>query len=446
MATFTADVFENEYLPEGSTEVHAVVSVTCSDAGSAGQSGAGQAAEIILIDTSGSMDMPSAKIAAARRAAQVALDEITDGTLFAVVAGNTGSQMIYPFNPMLAVMDQTVREEAKRVVGEIRTSGATTIGSWINSLRELFLTTSAAQRHAILLTDGKQEGETPAELDRAVEAAKGVFQCDCRGVGDNWKVDELRRISTALLGTVDIIPSPEAMEADFEAMIQRSMGRGVADAGLRVWAPEGSEILFVRQVAPVVEDLSDRAVPVTNLIREYPTGAWGDESRDYHVAVRVPVAPVGSERLAARVEVVLGDEVQSKALVRAIWSEDTDLTTRINPAVAHYTGQVELADAIQQGLAARDAGDDDAATLLLGKAARLAHEGGNEDTTRLLRKVVDIEDPDAGTVRLRTDVEKIDEMALDTRSTKTIRIRKSASLASPEPDSPAQPEAGEVTP
>ncbi|MFI5043434.1 MAG: hypothetical protein ACHQDC_01470, partial [Acidimicrobiales bacterium] len=98
------------------------------------------------------------------------------------------------------------------------------------------------------------------------------------------------------------------------------------------------------------------------------------------------------------------------------------------------------ADAIQQGLAARDAGDDDTATLLLGKAAKLAHEGGNEDTTRLLRKVVDIEDPDAGTVRLRTDVEKIDEMALDTRSTKTIRIRKPAS------PSPAQSGAGEAQP
>jgi len=58
MATFTADVFQNEYLPDGSTEVHAVVSVTCSGAGQAGQGGFGDAAEIVIIDTSGSMDMP----------------------------------------------------------------------------------------------------------------------------------------------------------------------------------------------------------------------------------------------------------------------------------------------------------------------------------------------------------------------------------------------------
>ena len=37
MATFTADVFQNEYLPDGATEVHAVVTVTCTDAGQAGR-------------------------------------------------------------------------------------------------------------------------------------------------------------------------------------------------------------------------------------------------------------------------------------------------------------------------------------------------------------------------------------------------------------------------
>ena len=37
------------------------------------------------------------------------------------------------------------------------------------------------------------------------------------------------------------------------------MSRGVAEARLRVWTPQGSEVLFVRQVAPTVQDLTDRA-------------------------------------------------------------------------------------------------------------------------------------------------------------------------------------------
>ena len=58
MAEFKAEVFQNEYLAEGATDVHGVVSVTCTGAGAAGQSGQGEAAEIIIVDTSGSMDMP----------------------------------------------------------------------------------------------------------------------------------------------------------------------------------------------------------------------------------------------------------------------------------------------------------------------------------------------------------------------------------------------------
>ncbi len=110
-------------------------------------------------------------------------------------------------------------------------------------------------------------------------------------------------------------------------------------------------------------------------------------------------------------------------MVKATWSDDSTLTTRINPAVAHYTGQAELASAIQEGLAAKAAGDDATATLKLGRAAKLAAETGNDDATNRLRRVVDIEDPDTGTVRLKRDASKLDEMALDTASTKTTRVK-----------------------
>ena len=121
---------------------------------------------------------------------------------------------------------------------------------------------------------------------------------------------------------------------------------------------------------------------------------------------------------------VVNDQVLAKGLVKAMWSADANLTTRIDPAVAHYTGQTKLAEAIQQGLAAKAAGDERTATTLLGEAAKLAHDTGNESTTRLLAKVVDVVDADAGTVRLKQGVDKADEMALDTRSTKTTRIRR----------------------
>ena len=152
------------------------------------------------------------------------------------------------------------------------------------------------------------------------------------------------------------------------------------------------------------------------------------ESRDYHVGVEVNPAGVGAEMLAARISLVTGSpsgaEVLAQGLVRAIWTDDEALSTKINPRVAHYTGQAELAAAIQEGLEARKQGDEETATAKLGRAVALAHRSGNEDTAKLLAKVVDVVDVESGTVRLKKKVEDADEMALDTRSTKTVRVKK----------------------
>jgi hypothetical protein len=107
-----------------------------------------------------------------------------------------------------------------------------------------------------------------------------------------------------------------------------------------------------------------------------------------------------------------------------VWTDDEQLSTRINPEVAHYTGQAELAEAIQDGLEARKAGDEAEATFKLGRAVQLAEAGGNDATMKLLKAVVDVEDAATGTVRLKRQVTDVDEMSLDTRSTKTVRVQK----------------------
>ena len=425
MATFSAEVYQNEFLPDGGTDVHAIVTVTCSGAGEAGQSGSGDAAEVVIVDTSGSMS--GENIAAAQRAARAALDQVLDGVWFAVVAGSHEARLAYPHGPEPAMvrMDTRTRAEAKAAVTGFRADGGTAMGTWLTLATRLFAgVPSATQRHAILLTDGINQHESPEQLGAAVEAARGRFQCDCRGVGSAWHVAEVRMIATALLGSVDLIAKPDQMAADFGRIMRQSMGRGVADATLRVWAPQGAQVLFVRQVSPTVEDLTTRRQEVNALTGAYPTGAWGDEPRDYHVAVRLPAKAVGQEQLASRVQVAVDDVVVAQGLVKAMWSNDDTLTTRIDPAVAHYTGQAELAEAIQDGLAAKAAGDTDTATVKLGRAVQLAAETGNDEATTRLRKIVEIDDAGTGTVRLRRSIDKLDEMALDTASTKTTRVKK----------------------
>ncbi len=422
MTTFTAEAYQNEYLPADGGEVNAVVTVTASDATPAATST--QAAEIVIVDVSGSMGSPRAKLGAATRATAVAIDCIRDGVMFGVIAGNDTARAVYPQEGGLVPASPQTREDAKQAVARLKATGGTAIGSWLALANELFAAAPEAIRHAILLTDGQDEHETPEELAAVLADCEGCFQCDCRGVGTDWEVQELRRIASALLGTVDIVAEPEGLEADFQAMIERAMGKATGDVSLRLWTPQGATVALLKQVAPTIEDLTARANAVDALTADYPTGAWGDESRDYHLCVRVQPRAVGEEMLAGRVGLMVAGVAVSQALIRAIWTDDEQLSTRINREVAHYTGQAELADAIQEGLEARKQGDEHTATFKLGRAVQLAAAAGNSDTMKLLAEVVDVQDAHTGTVRLKRRVQDADEMALDTRSTKTVRVRK----------------------
>jgi hypothetical protein len=426
---FTVDVYQNEYLPEGGREVNAVITVTAAGTLTSAPIAATGSAEIIIIDCSGSMSSPPTKIAEARAATEAAVDVIRDGVAFAVIAGTEKAKAIFPADGSLAIADPQTREAAKQAVARLEPKGGTAIGQWLHLACQMFSSHPAQLRHAILLTDGKDEHESPDDLRSAIGLCEGLFSCDCRGVGTEWRVDELRQISTALLGTVDIVPDPAGLAADFSAMMAAAMGKQVANVSLRISTPEHASIQFIKQVAPAVEDLTGRRADSGPRVGDYPTGAWGaGESRDYHLCVQVTPLAVGQEMLAARVRLVVGPasgpELLGQGLVKAFWTADAAMSTRINEQVAHYIGQAELAQVIQEGLEALEHHDGDIATAKLGRAVALAQQSGNEDTAKLLAKVVDVVDAASGTVRLKKNVEDAAAMALDSRSTKTVRTKK----------------------
>ncbi|CAL9561249.1 vWA domain-containing protein [Streptomyces sp. enrichment culture] len=445
---FSVDVYQNEYLPEGAGEVNAIVTVTATGGGTIGSAVAaphlyppGQgpsAAVVLMVDCSGSMDYPPTKMRNARDATAAAIDALRDGVHFAVVGGTHVAKEVYPGAGRLAVADATTRDQAKQTLRRLSAGGGTAIGTWLRLADRLLASVDVAIRHGILLTDGRNEHESPQDLKAALDACAGRFTCDARGVGTDWEVKEVTAIASALLGTADIVADPAGLAADFTRMMETAMGKEVADVSLRLWTPVGTTVRFVKQVAPTVEELTGRRTEAGPRAGDYPLGSWGDESRDYHVCVEVPPAGLGQEMLAARISLVIansrsgaagsaGDGVQSlgaQGLVRAVWTDDMAASTSINPQVAHYTGQAELAEVIQEGLDLRKAGDMGGATAKLGRAVQLASASGNADTAKLLAKVVDVVDAATGTVRLKTKVEEADEMTLETRSTKTVRVKK----------------------
>ncbi|MET7904096.1 VWA domain-containing protein [Streptomyces sp. NPDC005355] len=445
---FSVEVYQNEYLPEGGREVNAIVTVTSTGGGTTGgipipapvlapaaydRGGASaDAAVVIMVDCSGSMDHPPTKMRNARDATAAAIDTVRDGVAFAVVAGTHKAVEVFPGNGQPATADPATRAGAKDALRKLSAGGGTAIGTWLMLADRLLASANVAIRHGILLTDGRNEHEEPEALRAALDACAGRFTCDARGVGTDWEVKEVTGIASALLGTADIVANPAELAADFRRMMETAMGKEIADVSLRLWTPRGAEVAFVKQVAPTVEDLTARRTDAGPRAGDYRTGSWGDESRDYHLCVRVPAAEVGREMLAARVSLVLPEPdgggspppPLAQGLVRAVWTDDMAASTSMNPQVAHYTGQAELAQVIQQGMDARKSGDIEGATAKLGRAVQLASASGNEDTAKLLAKVVDVVDAPTGTVRLKAKVAEADEMTLETRSTKTVRVKK----------------------
>src|SRR5215469_8509183 len=142
---FTVNIHQNVYLPEGTREISAVLTV--ASAADLAPAEDNVAAEIIIIDCSGSMS-PRNKIAAAREATAAAVDAIGDGVGFAVIAGTHKARVVFPAGGGLAVAGAQSRDLAKRAVAELRAGGGTRIGEWLRLAHQLFSSHTAGLRHA----------------------------------------------------------------------------------------------------------------------------------------------------------------------------------------------------------------------------------------------------------------------------------------------------------
>ncbi len=422
MTEFRIEAFHNSFLPRGARGVQAVITVTASGTGSTGASPASdpvpeERSELLIVDVSGSMS--GKKLRAAKQATSAAIDCIPDGVRFGIITGNHKAEVAYPPSSPLAVSSPATRNAAKEAVKKFEAGGGTAMGYWIH-LATLVLGDATGIRHAILLTDGKNESEDPELFDENLRSAEGVFQCDCRGVGADWVVQELQQVSTMLLGDIDIVAEPEGLEEDFTTLMRQSLSRQVAEVALRVWTPQAAEVVALKQMDPPL-DLSGGRVDVGPLTGDYATGSWGDEARDFYLSIGLPAGEVDDEMLAARVTLVVGGEPAGQSLVPVVWTDDAAKSTQMNKRVADARGERDLANVIQKAVDAHRAGDVSTATDRFGEAVRIANETGNDAVIERISKLVEIDDPVTGRVRPKAKIEDVDVLTFETRSTRTSR-------------------------
>jgi len=426
---FKVEAFQNRFLSVGQSRVDAILQVTAGPKTAPGASGAGPLVMGFIIDKSGSMS--GGRIESVKRAVWQAISMMDSRSWFFVVAFDAQAQLV--------VRGVQATDENKRLASQalssIQAGGGTAMSTGLEVARQVFAAAPDAIRQAVFLTDGKNESEQPGAVRAELARCVGTYECDCWGVGTDWRVGEVEEISRALLGKASLIPEPAGIEAAFRGAMEKASAKSVKDVRLRIWTPVGAETVFVKQVNPTIDDLTSRAKVVSPQIKEYNTGAWGSgETRDFQVAVTVKPGNVNDEMLAARPSIVFLEsgpggwiEQETKlpeARLFANLTQDDALSSRIDHHVAHYSGQDELAHAIEAGLDAREHGQEAAATQFLGKAVKLAHASNNLAMTQRLAKVVEVVDPSKGTVRLRKEVQKAAAMDLQLESRTTMRLRR----------------------
>jgi hypothetical protein len=360
------EVDQNEYLAAGGREVHAIVSVRTTDSGKGALAHAaanaaarradrsygakpapaastdGPPSVVFIADCSRSLAGPG-RLAGVKAALHAGIDELPDGARFAVIAGRADSQAVYPEDGGTEPVTAASRAAAKAAVDRLTAYGGREIGLWLSRAARVFALGSGPVRHAIMIVNGRDEGLHPSRLAMTARACTGLFTADCLGLGDDWDVHEMRLVSEQLSGTVALVAEPAALPEAVRAATAGAAAKRVADVELSLWTPSGAVIRYVKQVDPVLRDLTDNRIP-GDAVRTvgFPTGAWGPETRTFHICVEVAPGELGQEKLAARVQLTARGpeavEVLGEGKIRAVWVDDETLVMRVVSKVGPYGG------------------------------------------------------------------------------------------------------------
>ena len=191
MAEFTAAVYQNEFLPDGGTDVNAIVTVTCSGAGDGGPDRRRRRRPRSSSSTPPGRWASTKHRRRAKQAALAALDRDPRRHLVRRDRRHDQAHLAYPAARGRHGADGR-RAPAPRpsgAIGLLPADGGTAMGTWLNLAAALFA--SVPRRHPAARHPAHRRREPardpPRRWPRRSAPRPGPFQCDCRGVGADWR-------------------------------------------------------------------------------------------------------------------------------------------------------------------------------------------------------------------------------------------------------------------
>lgn len=384
---FSFKTYYNPYISPSKNSVWATVSVSATSV----QTKVGQAAAISLIcDVSGSMQ--GAKFNKMVETVENLLNIVPEGVLFSVVVFDNNAHEIVPQTQIKASTNRdalvnTFRQNLRRT----SLFGGTSMSMGImQALRTQGNLPPDVVQYGIFLSDGNNT-EDEKYLVKAVQAAANTHMHLCAyGYGSDWNPKELTMLAQITNGwTPKAVPSPNELSAEFTALVSRMAKTVASDVSLHLWTPTGARILSLSQAYP--EWVKGEAAPVGDghtWVVPVPPMSENDH-RDY--VVHIELANVGARVVACKPSVTYvsgGQRIEEKgeqdSWVILEQTLDDSLFNKVNPIVAGYLGQGELANKTQAMTAALEKGDAAAAERARTEALEIARESGNRAMTKIL--------------------------------------------------------------
>jgi uncharacterized protein YegL len=397
---FNFKVYYNPYISPTKNSVWGVVSVSAN----VRQEVSTMAAISLICDVSGSMQ--GAKFNKMVETAEHLLQNVPAGVLFSVVVFDNDAHEIVPQTQIKPNTDRAnLVSLFRRNMKAVRMFGGTSMSTGINQA----LATQGSLppeyvQYGIFLSDGNNT-ENEAQLVRAVQAAAKTNMHLCAyGYGSDWNPNELTKMAQITQGWMPkVVPSPDQLQDEFAALVSRMAKTVANDVVLNLWTPTGARILSLSQAYP--DWVKGEAAPVGDdhtWVVPVPPMAENDH-RDF--VVHIELANVGRRVVACKPSVSYasgGQRIEEKG-DQSSWiileqTNDDALYNQVNPIVAGYLGQGELASETRSMTEALERGDAAGAERHRTAALDIAKSSGNRQMTAIL------EDAGKGSVVARKTV------------------------------------------
>ncbi len=384
---FSFKTYFNPHISPTTNSVWGVISVSANEIQQQSQG----AIISLICDVSGSMQ--GAKFSNAIATVEDLILNAPDGIALQVVLFDDQADETLPLTSLTPdVSREHLLSTFRRKSKQIKMFGGTAMSTGIRrAIEAQSQVRGDFARYAIFLTDGQNTESEASLIDAVTNAATlGIHLC-AYGYGNDWNPDQLTKMAQVTQGWMPkAVPNPTDLLSELTTLIGRMAKTVASDMVLQLWTPTGANILSLSQAYP--DWVKNEAAPTgdghTWVVPVPPMSS--KDHRDF--VVHIELAAVGAKVVACKPSVVYvsgKNRVEEKG-DQNTWiilqqTHDIALINQLNPVVAGYLGQGQLAASTRAMTEALAAGDAKAAERHRTEALNIAEAVGNRAMTQILQ-------------------------------------------------------------